>query len=322
MVSCPQDELSWGYLMDDDVVMPEDVVTSDGSPGLSRRSLLGAAALASGAGLVTFGVPQVVGAAPNVFPEVLDAPVDGLTYISLDAFAFNVASEAGGQYRIFDDLTGTQPINPNDWINAPLPIPLGSVIKQINISYYGEPIVSVLRRALTGARLDIVTPTPLAAGAGLKTKSLAVNAEVTSAASYAVRVYCATGASILGMTVGYIPPAQAFVPYLGPDPRVFDTRPSSGLGPEQEVTVDLSSRLVSTARAAVINLTATQTGGPGFLSVFRDGIVWPGNSSVNFTAPNESVANGVITAITAGKIKVRTGPSSSHIIVDVIGSLL
>jgi len=50
-----------------------------------------------------------VGVAANRFLEVLDAPVDGHSYVSLDAFAFNVAFEAGGEYQIYDDLTGTQP---------------------------------------------------------------------------------------------------------------------------------------------------------------------------------------------------------------------
>ena len=36
-------------------------------------------------------------------------------------------------------------------------------------------------------------------------------------------------------------------------------------------TIDLSSKLIATARAAVVNVTATQTAGPGFVAAFADG---------------------------------------------------
>jgi hypothetical protein len=137
-----------------------------------------------------------------------------------------------------------------------------------------------------------------------------------------MKVFCSAGASILGMEIGYIPPAQAFLPYTGNQPRVFDSRDTTKFCANEERVIDLSSRLIATARAAVVNLTATDTDGPGFLAAFRDGITYPGNSSLNFTAAGATVANGVICQMTNGKIKVRTGPAGSHVIVDVIGSLL
>ena len=125
------------------------------------------------------------------------------------------------------------------------------------------------------------------------------------------------------MTIGHIPAAQAFIAYTGSQsPRVFDSRPFAKFAANEERVIDLSSRLISTARAAVVNLTAAETAGAGFLAAFTDGIAWPGNSSVNFNGPDQSAANGVLVAMTAGRIKVRCGPNASHVIVDVIGSLL
>ena len=106
--------------------------------------------------------------------------------------------------------------------------------------------------------------------------------------------------------------------------RALDTRttPGSPLDPGDEIVVDLSSRLIATGRAAVINLTATGTAGPGFLAAFSDGIAYPGNSSVNFTGAGQTVANSAVVTMAAGKIKIRCGPAASHVIVDVVGTLL
>jgi len=292
------------------------------SSSFSRRTLLGAAAVAGGAGLV--GLPGITRAAPAMpgFPEDLAATIPGLTYISLDAFAFDVAGTSPTAYRIYQDIAGTQPEPAERYINAALPLPIGSTIRQINVGYIGTPIVSVLRRSLDGTRSDLVTPTPLADGGGVKTQSLTVDASLTDGASYSVRAYCAAGDSIMGMTVGYVPPPQSFVPTTAADPRALDTRPASGLAPDEEVIVDLSAFLAPGARAAVFNLTATETGGPGFLAAFPDGTAWPGNSSVNFTGAGQTIANGVISTVGAGKVTIRTGPAFSHVIIDVIGSML
>jgi hypothetical protein len=258
-----------------------------------------------------------------MFPEALDPPIDGLSYLSLDAYAFDLAQAGASGERLFEHVTGVKPILTPNSLFAPLTIPIGSVIKQINVSYQGQPIVSVIRRGLGETTPTTVVPVvSLAGGGGVKTQTIVADGVMTNGATYAVEVFCSAGDSILGMTIGYMPPAQAFVPYLGNDPRALDTRPNDLMPPQTDKVVDLSAYLVPTARAAVVNVTATETGGPGFLAVYRAGISYPGNSSVNFVGSGLTVANGVITAHTDGKITVHTGPASSHVIVDVIGSLL
>ena len=75
-------------------------------------------------------------------------------------------------------------------------------------------------------------------------------------------------------------------------------------------------------RAAVLNVTVTGTAGPGFLALFADGITYPGNSSVNFSAAGQTVANSAIVTMAAGKVKIHNGPAATHVIVDVVGTLL
>ena len=52
------------------------------------------------------------------------------------------------------------------------------------------------------------------------------------------------------------------------------------------------------ARGAVLNVALTLTeGASGWVAAFPANITWPGNSSVNWAAPNPTIANGVITAM-------------------------
>jgi hypothetical protein len=75
-------------------------------------------------------------------------------------------------------------------------------------------------------------------------------------------------------------------------------------------------------RAAVFNLTATGATANGNIAAYAAGILYPGNSSVNFTA-GRNVANLVICAMDAtGAISLRAGFSSTHAVVDLVGSII
>jgi hypothetical protein len=295
---------------------------------LSRRTLLtGLAATASAAGLSTvLNMPTAQADTPEVSStQAFGGSTPGLVYLPIDAFAFDVAGTSTNR-RIYQETTGVQPLTPANFIFASLPIPVGAVIKQINVGYQGQPILYVARRSISGTPgtstlADIVGPITLAAGGGAKTQSIAVTAELTSGGIYSMKVFCSAGDSILGMSVGYIPAPQAFIPYTGPQPRALDTRSGTKFAVGEDRVIDLSSFLIPTARAAVINLTATDTAGSGYLGAYADGIAWPGNSTLNY-ATNQSIANTTVVPMTAGKIKVRCGDAATHVIVDVIGSLL
>lgn len=71
----------------------------------------------------------------------------------------------------------------------------------------------------------------------------------------------------------------------------------------------------------VRNLTITNTESSfGFVSVYRAGIDWPGNSSINWSSPGLTAANAVISAVDdQGRIDLRAGEAATHAIVDVVG---
>lgn len=114
-----------------------------------------------------------------------------------------------------------------------------------------------------------------------------------------------------------------FVP-LTPIPRVYNSRdggqPKRGDGEER--TVALAPGIPAAANAAVINLTVTETVAAGYVAVFPANVAWPGNSSINWSDPNQNIANTAITGIDpSSQIKIRGGANPTHVIIDVLGWL-
>ena len=321
--------------IDDTHASTEDGETS----GVSRRGMilgLGAAAGAvAGAGLIsteaaaTSAVPRI---STSLRPEAVSPPIPGLTYIAIDAQQMwpTVAST-----RVYQDITGTQG-PPNDRIWAGLPLPVGSVIKQISVGYQTQPILEISRRPITPA-IPAVAPAQvfqktltMSPGQGFSsTELITPNVTIEQDFSYMLSFFLGPGSSVFNASIGYTPPAappqQAFFPFTGSTPRVLDTRdpgPLSGkLLANEERTVDLG---ITGARTAVINLTVTQTGGAGYVAAFPANITWPGNSSVNWYEPNSDLANGVVVALDpTGKIKIRGGGgANTHVVIDRIGYFL
>jgi hypothetical protein len=101
----------------------------------------------------------------------------------------------------------------------------------------------------------------------------------------------------------------------------YDSRTGAGkLAAGEERVIDVG--VPAGARAAVLNLTVTETEAAGFVAVFAANVPWPGNSSVNWSTTGETVANAVITPVGPdGKIKVFGGVNKTHIVIDSQGYL-
>jgi len=212
--------------------------------GVSRRNLmigLGAIAGATaalgalpGSPVAAAGAETATTTARSPLPEVLGATKPFLTYLGIDALAFHTDtpdSPTSGRY--FENLTGTGALMPNDQLSAPLPLPAGSIIQQINIAYQGQPILQIFRRPLAAPN-PIQQPFVLSLqpGAGPKTQTIELATPITvqTDSTYTVQFFTPSGASIYGVTVGYLPPTQSFIPFSGPIPRVLDTREPGGGG--------------------------------------------------------------------------------------------
>lgn len=296
--------------------------------GISRRDLAALGLTAGAAAAAAIGLPGTVAAAafPSGFaPEAFSSLSSGLTYLGVDAFAFFPDDDTSST-RYYADNTGEGAVTANRRLSAALPLPAGSTIYELHIAYQGQPIVEIWKR-------NLVTPVPYspafqqtvpAGGGGPATATLKLPTPITVGQfeTLSLRFYDVAGDTVIGMIVGYLPPTQGFVPFSGSAPRALDTRNTGGkLNPNEERTIDLG---FAGARAAVINLTVTGTEGVGgFVAVFSPDIAYPGNSSINWSSPNENIANGVITAMNAaGQIKIRGGANRTDVVIDRIGWLI
>jgi hypothetical protein len=294
---------------------------------LTRRGLLAGMGAAAGVAAFGTGVGTAGGSVgPAVTPAGLDpsALLPGLTYVTIDGSAFTPRDFDSAWPRTMTIL-GTGLTNGGTLV-APLPLPVGAVLKQVVLYYLFPPgadlQASVQRKTFVGSYDAVAPPATLPSGPSLQAFTWDLTEPVNGTASYAVFVSTLDAAQLVGgLLVGYIPPpASAFTP-LAAITRVLDTRATGGkLAPGEERTVALG--LPAGARAGVINLTVTETEAAGFVAVFPAGTPYPGNSSINWFGPNQNLANGVIASVDAtGRITIRGGVNKTHVVVDVQGYL-
>ncbi|MDD9378149.1 PKD domain-containing protein [Streptomyces sp. ZAF1911] len=99
--------------------------------------------------------------------------------------------------------------------------------------------------------------------------------------------------------------------------RLADTRTTGKVAPGATTTV---SGLPANAVGAVLNVTATDSTGPGFLTAYAFGATRPGASSLN-TLPGITVPNHVTTPVgPGGKVSIfNSQGGSNHVISDLLG---
>ncbi|MFJ9642483.1 PKD domain-containing protein [Streptomyces sp. NPDC101206] len=98
--------------------------------------------------------------------------------------------------------------------------------------------------------------------------------------------------------------------------RLADTRTTGKLAPGATTTV---AGLPAGAIGAALNVTATESTGPGFLTVYAYGAARPEASSLN-TRPGETVPNHVTTPVADGRATVSNSHGgSTHVITDLLG---
>lgn len=302
--------------------------SDDQQAGLTRRQIIaGAGAAAAGAAVLgTTLTTGVAGAkAPQAFPQAIDPNVTGLTYVGIDAVGFRTAPSTPGWYS--DDFSGTGANSAGFPLTAPLILPTGAVIKHLKFAYQGTggPAVFIYERPLANPRNPqafVNVPLP-PQGAGPHTHSFQTTLPIKPDHTYAFRINVAPGDSVFGAVIGYTP--AAFSPFAGAPSaaRVMDTRLAGGkFSAGEERVLDLSGA-TPIGTAVVLNLTADQPEGTGFLSAYSGDISFPNTSALNYSTATPNIANTTTVVLGAGnKIKLRCGEARTHVIVDVVGYLL
>lgn len=123
---------------------------------------------------------------------------------------------------------------------------------------------------------------------------------------------------------------------LLPSPvRVYDSRagkeplavgPKTPLATDTDRVVDCTlnaSGVPADALGVLINVTATNQTGGGFMSARANGVAYANTSNLNWTAAGQTIANAATVACGSGaKIAVRLGgATASNVIIDVVGYL-
>ncbi|MFE6841006.1 PKD domain-containing protein [Streptomyces sp. NPDC057686] len=98
--------------------------------------------------------------------------------------------------------------------------------------------------------------------------------------------------------------------------RLADTRTTGKLAPGATTTV---TGLPAGAVGAALNVTATESTGPGFLTAYGYGAARPEASSLN-TRPGDTVPNHVTTPVGDGRVSIANSHGgSTHVITDLLG---
>jgi hypothetical protein len=161
------------------------------------------------------------------------------------------------------------------------------------------------------------------------------NFAIVPLAQGSISIFIPTGGNIIVDAMGYFTPSSAtaagrFVP-LNPR-RALDTRPTEP-GPVpagwiahrpaagEAVRVDVPADVgvpASGVSALVVNVTATDSTGAGFLQALPTGTMSGQTSTVNYATGATAATNAIVPLGAGGTISVFTS-SSSHIVVDVTG---
>jgi hypothetical protein len=111
--------------------------------------------------------------------------------------------------------------------------------------------------------------------------------------------------------------------------RIYDSRPNQppfagvkaplAQAEERVVAATQGGAAPAGATAVMVNLTVVSQSPSGFLSAFRNGVAWPGNSSINWERQGQVIANSAVVAVDANaQFRVRAS-FATDVIIDVVG---
>jgi hypothetical protein len=126
------------------------------------------------------------------------------------------------------------------------------------------------------------------------------------------------------------PTAAGALVALATPVRVYDSRPGlapTAVGPKTPLTGGTARSIVVSANAsgvpvgataALVSVVAVDPAAGGYLAVYRDGVAWPGTSSLNFSA-GQTVAVTTFTALSATPACALYANTALDVVVDVLG---
>ncbi len=150
-------------------------------------------------------------------------------------------------------------------------------------------------------------------------------------ASGAIQLFSSGGAHLVADVAGYFLPvgASSGGRFNAVDPsRLLDTRIGLGTLLARPLVDDSSLRLGVLGRsgvpsagvaAVVLNVTAVEASGPGFVTVWPTGQDRPVASNLNTTRSGETVPNAVVVPVGTGGSVDLYAQTHTHLVVDIVG---
>ncbi|MGZ4739631.1 MAG: S8 family serine peptidase, partial [Ilumatobacteraceae bacterium] len=217
-------------------------------------------------------------------------------------------------------------------ISATNGIPAGATAVAVNITstdavgpYYVQALPTLGGTLATFSTINVAAP-----------QQIRPNFAIVPIGQGSISIYIPTGGNLIVDAMGYFTPSPSpagagrFVP-VNPR-RVLDTRPSQA-GPvpagwiphkpasSEMVRVDVpaDAGVPTTGVAAlVVNVTATEPVGPGFMQALPTGATPGQTSNVDYTTGENAATHAIVPLGAGGTISVFTS-DSAHIVVDVMG---
>lgn len=135
------------------------------------------------------------------------------------------------------------------------------------------------------------------------------------------RVFTNVAADVVVDVVGAFVPSGAVAAgrfVSRPPTRLLDTRSGARIAPTSKVTIGVPSGVPSDARALALNITVTESSGPGFVTQFPAGQAMPTSSVLNVDQANQTrAASGIFPVSSAGASLYLSG--GGHLVVDMVG---
>ncbi|MEZ5141549.1 MAG: hypothetical protein R2726_03385 [Acidimicrobiales bacterium] len=310
---------------------------------ISRRAVLAGAGGAAGA-VALVGVPEIAraesgghatsGPAPEPasgYPPLAQTP--GLEYLTVSDYAFLADSPSWDKTTT---STGAYTSAANGTLSAPILIPPASLVAELTASVTNtsgsSARVWIEEVKLAGPPHTNIGYVDVPTGGSDPQVVTASVGQLTSAdRGYDIWLQTPTTGTIriLGARLGIFPPGYGFKP-VAPI-RVYDSR--AGNPPNNVVKGQLSNgtRVINmfngfvglppNVQGVLTNLTVVNTSASGFISLYKNGITWPGTSSINWFVAGEIVANTAYTDVDQYGQAVAKVPAnaSTDFFIDVVG---
>ena len=163
---------------------------------------------------------------------------------------------------------------------------------------------------------------PVVSNLNFNAGQIRANSSITRVdASGAFRVFTSAPTQVVVDVVGAFVPATSsasgrFV--ARPPTRLFDSRDGSKLSPGSRKTLALPAGVPGDAVALALNVTVTESSGPGFVTEFPAGLPMPTSSILNVDQANQTrAAAGIFPVSSSGVALYLSG--GGHIVVDLLG---